>query len=49
MILCSSSPSITKTFGELSAVVKQQLSHRARAFSRFRVDLARLIASNSMS
>lgn len=42
-------PEYHKTFGELSAVVKQQLSHRARAFSRFRVDLARLIASNSMS
>ncbi|AGA26952.1 RdgB/HAM1 family non-canonical purine NTP pyrophosphatase [Singulisphaera acidiphila] len=41
-------PEYHKTFGELSSVVKRQLSHRARAFSRFRDDLARLIASNAM-
>ena len=37
-------PEYHKTFGELSAVVKSQLSHRARAFSRFRPALDRLIA-----
>ncbi|WP_406695743.1 RdgB/HAM1 family non-canonical purine NTP pyrophosphatase [Singulisphaera sp. Ch08] len=41
-------PEYHKTFGELNAVVKRQLSHRARAFGRFRNDLVRLIASNSM-
>ncbi|SIO60975.1 XTP/dITP diphosphohydrolase [Singulisphaera sp. GP187] len=41
-------PEYHKTFGELSSVVKRQLSHRARAFGRFRDDLARLIASNAM-
>ncbi len=37
-------PEYHKTFGELSAIVKSQLSHRARAFSRFRPELDRLIA-----
>jgi XTP/dITP diphosphohydrolase len=32
-----------KTFGELSALVKQQLSHRARAFERLRPGLERLL------
>lgn len=42
-------PEYHKTFGELSSVVKRQLSHRARAFGRFRDDLVQLIASNAMS
>jgi XTP/dITP diphosphohydrolase len=33
------------TFGELSQLVKDQLSHRARAFARLRVGLERLIAT----
>jgi XTP/dITP diphosphohydrolase len=33
-----------RTFGELSPLVKQQLSHRARAFARLRPGLDRLIA-----
>jgi XTP/dITP diphosphohydrolase len=33
-----------KTFGELSALVKHQLSHRARAFARLRAGLERMIA-----
>jgi XTP/dITP diphosphohydrolase len=33
-----------KTFGELSPLVKHQLSHRARAFARLRRDLERMIA-----
>lgn len=37
-----------KTFGELSVLVKQQLSHRARAFSRLRGELDRLITSHAM-
>jgi XTP/dITP diphosphohydrolase len=32
-----------KTFGELSPLVKHQLSHRARAFSRLRRELERMI------
>ena len=32
-----------KTFGELSSVVKSQISHRARAFARLRPSLDRLI------
>lgn len=31
-----------KTFGELGAVVKEQISHRARAFAQIRPDLERL-------
>jgi XTP/dITP diphosphohydrolase len=38
-----------QTFGELSALVKHQLSHRARAFARFRVGLDRLIASGQLT
>ncbi len=34
-----------KTFGELSPLVKHQLSHRARAFSRLRGGLMRMIAT----
>lgn len=37
-------PEYHKTFGELSPVVKSQLSHRARAFARLRPALDRLIA-----
>jgi XTP/dITP diphosphohydrolase len=37
-------PEYHRTFGELSPVVKSQLSHRARAFSRLRPALDRLIA-----
>ncbi|MGO9466718.1 MAG: non-canonical purine NTP pyrophosphatase [Isosphaeraceae bacterium] len=33
-----------QTFGELSALVKHQLSHRARAFADFRQHLIRMIA-----
>jgi XTP/dITP diphosphohydrolase len=42
-------PEYHKTFGELSSIVKQQLSHRARAFGRLRGALDRLIATNAMS
>lgn len=35
-----------RTFGELSPLVKQQLSHRARAIERLRPGLERLIADN---
>jgi XTP/dITP diphosphohydrolase len=38
-------PEYHKTFGELSSLVKHQLSHRSRAFARLRPALARLIAS----
>jgi XTP/dITP diphosphohydrolase len=34
-----------KTFGELSPLVKHQLSHRARAFARLRRELERMIAA----
>jgi XTP/dITP diphosphohydrolase len=37
-------PEYHKTFGELSALVKHQLSHRARAFAHLRADLDRMIA-----
>ena len=37
-------PEYHKTFGELSTLVKSQLSHRARAFARFRPGLDRLQA-----
>jgi XTP/dITP diphosphohydrolase len=36
-------PEYHKTFGELSALVKHQLSHRSRAFARLRPALDRLI------
>jgi len=41
-------PEYHKTFGELSALVKQQLSHRRRAFERLRPGLKRLIESETM-
>jgi XTP/dITP diphosphohydrolase len=41
-------PEYHKTFGELSPLVKQQLSHRARAFARLRRDLEQLIARGEM-
>jgi len=41
-------PEYHRTFGELSPLVKSQLSHRARAFSRFRVGLDRMIASGEL-
>jgi XTP/dITP diphosphohydrolase len=37
-------PEYHKTFGELSPLVKHQLSHRARAFAGFRRGLERMIA-----
>ncbi|QDV33910.1 RdgB/HAM1 family non-canonical purine NTP pyrophosphatase [Tautonia plasticadhaerens] len=37
-------PEYHRTFGELSTLVKHQLSHRARAFGRLRPGLERLIA-----
>jgi XTP/dITP diphosphohydrolase len=38
-------PEYHRTFGELSALVKHQLSHRARAFASLRPQLDRLIAT----
>ena len=40
-------PEYHKTFGELSALVKHQLSHRSRAFAQLRPALERLIASGA--
>ena len=37
-----------KTFGELSPLVKHQLSHRARAFASFRRGLERMIAQGEL-
>ena len=37
-------PEYHRTFGELAALVKQKLSHRARAFSRFTPALTRIAA-----
>jgi XTP/dITP diphosphohydrolase len=37
-----------KTFGELSPLVKHQLSHRARAFARLRTALVRMIAAREI-
>jgi XTP/dITP diphosphohydrolase len=37
-------PEYHRTFGELSLLVKHQLSHRARAFERLRLGLERIIA-----
>ena len=42
-------PEYGRTFGELSPLVKSQLSHRARAFTRIRRDLDRLIATGTMA
>jgi XTP/dITP diphosphohydrolase len=39
-------PEYHRTFGELSLLVKHQLSHRARAFERLRLDFERLIAGD---
>jgi XTP/dITP diphosphohydrolase len=38
-------PEYHKTFGELSALVKHQLSHRARAFARLRPKIERMIVT----
>ena len=38
-------PEYHKTFGELSPLVKHQLSHRARAFARLRPGLERMIVN----
>ncbi len=40
-------PEYQRTFGELSALVKHQLSHRARAFAHIRPGLSRLIGEIS--
>jgi XTP/dITP diphosphohydrolase len=40
-------PEYHRTFGELSALVKHQLSHRSRAFARLRPALDRLIAGGA--
>ncbi len=42
-------PEYHRTFGELGAVVKHHLSHRARAFSRLRPVLSRLEATGAFS
>ena len=42
-------PEYHKTFGELSPLVKHQLSHRARAFASFRRGLERMIAQAASS
>ncbi len=42
-------PEYHKTFGELSPLVKHQLSHRACAFARLRRALIRMIAASEMS
>ena len=42
-------PEYHKTFGELGALAKHQLSHRSRAFAHLRPALDRLIASGNMS
>lgn len=39
-------PEYHKTFGELSPLVKHQLSHRSRAFAHLRPELERLLALN---
>jgi XTP/dITP diphosphohydrolase len=41
-------PEYHKTFGELSALVKHQLSHRARAFAHLRPGLDRMIARDEI-
>jgi XTP/dITP diphosphohydrolase len=41
-------PEYHKTFGELSALVKHQLSHRSRAFAHLRAGLQRMIASGEL-
>jgi XTP/dITP diphosphohydrolase len=42
-------PEYHRTFGELSPLVKSQLSHRSRAFARFRPGLDRLIATGELA
>ena len=42
-------PEYHNTFGEMGALAKHQLSHRARAFARLRPGLDRLIGSGQMS
>ena len=42
-------PEYHKTFGELGALAKHQLSHRSRAFARLRPELDRLIALGQMA
>ena len=42
-------PEYHRTFGELSALVKHQLSHRARAFAHLRPALDRLMALGELS
>jgi XTP/dITP diphosphohydrolase len=42
-------PEYHRTFGELSALVKHQLSHRSRAFARLRTGLDRLIATGAFA
>ncbi len=42
-------PEYHQTFGELSPLVKNQLSHRARAFAHLRAGLDRMIARGEMS
>jgi XTP/dITP diphosphohydrolase len=41
-------PEYHRTFGELSALVKAQLSHRSRAFAALRPQLDRLVASGAL-
>ena len=41
-------PEYHRTFGELSPLVKHQLSHRARAFARLRPEIDRLIARGEL-
>ncbi len=41
-------PEYHKTFGELSPLVKHQLSHRARAFASFAAGLERMIAQGDL-
>ena len=42
-------PEYHQTFGELSPLVKHQLSHRARAFARLRPGIDRLIARGELA
>jgi XTP/dITP diphosphohydrolase len=42
-------PEYHKTFGELSPLVKHQLSHRARAFAQLRLGIDRLIARGEIT
>ncbi len=42
-------PEYHKTFGELSELVKHQLSHRARAFAHLRAGIDRMIALSLMA